>query len=674
MVDTTADALKKTIQEFEPKDSTGLQSANWWSYIFERSDIAPSWSDWRRDRFNREFYRNQYNGHVQGAYANLVKSVISTPYDISGASKKWTAYYQDVIVNAQFGQYGGGWRGFCSRLILDFLTLDNGAVTEIIGGGSETGEIVGNVVGIAHLDGLRCAATGNSDYPIVYWSRKSNKLHKLNHTRVARFVDMPDGDEWAYGRGLSATSRIMATAQQFILMNKYSIQRLDDLPPAGLLMLNNVQKSVWEDARKTYTADRVKDGGDVWANVMVLLGLDAAAKIEANLLSFSNLPEHFDLQKYTEVLVNSLALELGVDPQDIWPLSGQPLGSGQQSEVLARKARGKMFGDILSMLERFINWYVLPKDMEFAFKPQDDEAERTAADIAQQQVTTANTFVQMLGSTTQARELAMRYLADTVEPFADVLLDPDGQLIELTDDDPKPQEAPTLVPPPDETTVEDVTPNATSGTDNADSATVDSNAPATGLRHTGRKDIQATRLDFESDFEDVINAANEEDITSRRTDTLVRAMVRKYVQKAYEDGLKAGGVDDAPDDDDLSNIANIVSEQSGYITDFVSRVWDDEMADVDPSPRVELWFNKSIYPGYLGGLESADKNGMYEFAGDDGDNSCDTCQRLSGQVHRLKDWARKRLRPKMDTDNFDCGGFRCNHTLVKTRGTARGSY
>ena len=670
MPDTTPQAIAKTVQTFESKDGTGISPEMWWAYAFSRADLIPIWGTTQRDRILRDIYRSQYNGMVQGAFANLIKQVISTPFKVDG-KKRANDYYQDVLVNAQFGDFGGGWRGFCSRLLLDFLTLDFGGVVEIIGGGNEMSAISGNVVGIAHLDSLRCAATGNPEFPIIYWSRKDNKLHRMHYTRVARFVDMPDGDEWAHGLGLSAMSRIIATAQQFMLMNRYSIQRLDDLPPAGLLLLSGIQPKAWEQMRKDYTADRNKDGADVWANVMVALGLDPAIEVKAELLNFSQLPEHFNLRDYTEILVNALALELGVDPQDIWPLSGQALGTGTQSVVLERKARGKMFGDILSMLERFINFNILPKDMEFAFEYQDDEADKTQAEIAQAQMNVANGFVTMMGSTTQARELAMRYLSDNVEQWRDVLTDPNGELIELSDDDPKEETTPAI-PAPEEVTTDSASP----ANPDADSATVDSQAPAIGLRHlaSGRKDIQATRLDFEADTADLFKATMEDDLARSRFGIVFRALIRKYGQKAYEDGLIAGGVEDPPSDDDLTTIAGLVAEQSAYVTGLGDAIFKEDSQIVDYDAKATLWFNKSIMPFNHAGIMSADKNGMYEFAGDDGVESCATCRRLKGQKHRFFEWTDKRLRPQEDTDNFECGGFRCEHRLVKSSGRARGSY
>jgi hypothetical protein len=65
---------------------------------------------------------------------------------------------------------------------------------------------------------------------------------------------------------------------------------------------------------------------------------------------------------------------------------------------------------------------------------------------------------------------------------------------------------------------------------------------------------------------------------------------------------------------------------------------------------------------------------MYEFTGEDGAESCSDCQRLKGQRHRMKDWTRKGLRPRVDTSAFECGGWMCQHVLARTTDRASGKW
>lgn len=190
------------------------------------------------------------------------------------------------------------------------------------------------------------------------------------------------------------------------------------------------------------------------------------------------------------------------------------------------------------------------------------------------------------------------------------------------------------------------------------------------------KAIQATRIDFEDAFADVMKDALTGNLTRRRWSTIVRALISQYCNKAYRDGLADGGVDDEPDEAEQDTIAAHIRAQSEYVTNLGAALYRDEdtvsqaMADQKP----QMWFKKSVEPMYTAGLVSANGNQLLEFVGDDGAESCNTCQRLKGQVHRAKDWQRKRLWPGVDTDNFECGGFHCAHTLTRVAGKARGSW
>ena len=65
---------------------------------------------------------------------------------------------------------------------------------------------------------------------------------------------------------------------------------------------------------------------------------------------------------------------------------------------------------------------------------------------------------------------------------------------------------------------------------------------------------------------------------------------------------------------------------------------------------------------------------MLECVGDDGKQSCRTCMVIKGQIHTAKAWERKRLRPGIDHDRFECGTYEnCHHILVPVKGRAKGT-
>jgi hypothetical protein len=80
--------------------------------------------------------------------------------------------------------------------------------------------------------------------------------------------------------------------------------------------------------------------------------------------------------------------------------------------------------------------------------------------------------------------------------------------------------------------------------------------------------------------------------------------------------------------------------------------------------------------GYAAGLDAlynqikvlAAGNQMLIFDGEDGAESCPTCQDLKGQRHRASWWIAHDLIPYRGNPNLKCGGWRCEHYLVDKDG------
>lgn len=187
------------------------------------------------------------------------------------------------------------------------------------------------------------------------------------------------------------------------------------------------------------------------------------------------------------------------------------------------------------------------------------------------------------------------------------------------------------------------------------------------------KAIQATRLDFENEFEALLDRARTENTDRRAFGATLRYFLNKFGKQAYLDGLQDGGVDTTElDSEDRDEIAVMLGNQSQYVTEFGSVLFKgDGITDYEAADKPALWFNKSITPMYQAGLLSADKNGLYEWVYGDTEH-CETCRSLNGQRHRLKDYARRDLMPQSGA--LACGGWNCKCKLVKASGKARGEW
>ena len=140
-------------------------------------------------------------------------------------------------------------------------------------------------------------------------------------------------------------------------------------------------------------------------------------------------------------------------------------------------------------------------------------------------------------------------------------------------------------------------------------------------------------------------------------------LIEKYTERAYKDGLVDGGVGDATlDDEDMDALNSVILEQRSYVRGFTDTLYEGEgVSDELAGQKPAMWWNKSVYPSYLKGLQSAAKNAYFEWVYGDAEH-CNTCLTLNGQVHRMRDYAKRNLLPKSSA--LECKGYQCQCSLI----------
>jgi hypothetical protein len=504
----------------------------------------------------------------------------------------------------------------------------------------------------------------NHEYPVWYQDSVSGKMHKLHYSRVHRFVDQPLSDPELRGRGRSALSRAIGFVQQAIVNQTYIGEMLSNEPAPGILHTQGINPQIWKDAWNAYQINRTQKGTTAYKPLMELISNRPTLNNEGEsieIIKFSAAPEGYDPIALTELQAKGIALGLDCDPNDVLPLNSNKFGNGEQSRVLDQKNRDGGFTQLLKMLERFFNTRVLPDPLRYQWRYRDSEQSLQSAEIAEKHLNVANTLVMMLGASTQSKEIALRYLADNVDSLGQILTDENGEMVSLYSDDPG----------------EDI-PDAQQVATDIDADTPEAGQPQQTAQDDvtvpAAKDYEDTRYDFTRDFAAIIIDANNGDIaTRRRAGTLLRSVLTRSGRKATIDGLKVGGVEtDVLEDSDLDTFLKWNAEQSGYVSGLTARIWDKGLSEKEIYSSVESWASKSLASAYQNGLISADVNGMYEWKLGATEEHCDTCARLNKQVHRLKDWIARDLKP--GSSALDCGGWQCACSLNKVKGRAKGRY
>lgn len=646
---------KHSIREFYPGTWGGLVGDGFGFWSPGLGNLLPPWGTPQCDRELRAFHYMLHNTLWQGAANIFSQKVLSTPFEMNGGRNQ-TYQWQDIFFEADFGE---GYDFMMAKAIIDYLTLNRGFFLEKVSYGNPDEPLAegARILALNHLDALRIVFSGNLEYPYVYYSEETNKAHRLHRSRVIHMTHSPSPNTRMFGMGKSPLYDSLSNVNTQILLGRHQNEMLSDMPPPGLILFTNVKGEDVENAMKMFEAQRKNEGQSVYRAPMRLEGKDPTQPVTVTFTPLAQVPTDFDREKYMRVDVNLQALALQLDPQDIWPLVSQAMGSGQQSKELAAKTEVKGPGYLLTRLERMWNT-VTPRPLEWKYKAQNSQQDKVVADIAQ-------TWTTIINSASFASEMEKRQLAaNQIPAFADVLLDKQGN-VRLPDDDPK-------VPGQEQVIADDIEQVETPATPVPDGQLPDeTSADDTELID---KEYDATQSAFVSDLVSILKDAGDKIINKASFSARMRTAISKFGKAAYLDGLETGGVEaDSLEGDDSDTFASLLAAQSTYVSDLASTIYaEDGTVSGGADFKAGLWANKTLAPFYQAGLVSADKNGLYQWKEGDTVDKCVDCLRMDGQKHRLYEYQDKNMMPP--TSETECGGWQCKCSLEKDKGKTKGNW
>lgn len=360
----------RDIQQLSVQDRTEEGFAQESPLVFYLASLAeqfPAWPSPQRDIELAKFWRTEPT--LAGAVYSMVAKVAALDFKLQGPGKA-VSRYKRVLMQADLGQ---GWPTFVQKVVLDYLTQDNGGFIEIIRprrGGPTT-----PVVGVAHLDAQRCRRTGDIRAPIDYVDAKGTP-HRLKWYEVLPMTDLPSPREQHHGVGFCAVSRILRAAQTLRDIGIYKRQKLSGKRPPGLLFVQGLRKGTIESALQEAQQAQMERGDTLYTGPIILASQDPGQAVDVRLIELAGLPDHYDEDTTLKWYISQLALAFGTDYTEFAPLPGGGLGSGQQTTEMAARARGKGPGVALQQIEFGLNYYVLPPSVEFQFASTDPTAER----------------------------------------------------------------------------------------------------------------------------------------------------------------------------------------------------------------------------------------------------------------------------------------------------------
>lgn len=363
-------------------------------FLARAGQTIPAWWSKERDREMDRFWKN--SDQLSGAFYTLASKLSAVPFRVEARDpgialhRRQAEEYQELLeAGSEFGQ---GWMELATLSLLDLWTQDNGFFNEVIGAGPKDGPIKGLPVGLAHLDSLRCHRTGSLEYPVQY-EDTDGRLYKLHRSRVLFRSQMPSTRAEMYRVGFCWLSRCINAAQSLVDDITYKQEKMGSRPKRGIIITGGGLDP--EDLRSSFEqADLIMDSQALTRfSKFVIAGANYMPDARITMLDLASLPDGFDWETDLTLCMFTIAMTGGFPPRWIWPattsgatkadamyqhVAGLTGGPGATLQMLAQMIGGpeRGGGRLLPSTPRF-----LPPQLKMVFDFQDDEQDRTAAEI-----------------------------------------------------------------------------------------------------------------------------------------------------------------------------------------------------------------------------------------------------------------------------------------------------
>jgi len=308
-----------------------------------------------------------------GSAVTIAATKVSTAgFDLDGPERQ-TRKYQNMILEWS----GDGFVPSQQRAVADYLNTGNGVIFEIVRASSAAGS---KIIGLITLDSLRCQRTGDPDIPILYRDLKGG-LHEMRDYQVISIVDMPDSGAAWFGVGHCAAERAYTHIYRLAAIEQYIAEKVTGSGATKIALVQGMSTSQIDNLTTTAESQKSTKGLTYYMGA-ILAGILGDTPIDIKEIALRGLPDGFDRKQELDIALLAYADAIGLDPQDLQPLSGQGLGTGTQTRVLHEKAKGRWPARYNKQLAHMLNMWVTPDSVTFSFSERDLDDEKKKADNA----------------------------------------------------------------------------------------------------------------------------------------------------------------------------------------------------------------------------------------------------------------------------------------------------
>lgn len=316
-----------------------------------------------------------------------VTKVATSDWRISGRRiRRW----QELLLAADKNQ---SFVSYQEKQAKDFLLTDNGCFTEIIRATRGSGS---RIIGLAHLDSLRCIRTGDADIPIIYQSR-DGKWHEMRDYQVMMMSDEPDTGYFYFNVGFCSASRAYPAIMKMHALETYIHEKISGKRPLAIYLINaNIKEKQLQNAVDVQKQKNLEQGYVQYMGVVMIPNLDPNSSPAAVKIDVAGLPDGFMAQEERTEGKLTYCAAIGLDPNDLDPqLTNRKnsLGTGSQAQILDDKQSGKGIASFPKKQQYLLNEYVFPDRVVYSMYSPDLVDRSRRAEISEKYARSARDLV-----------------------------------------------------------------------------------------------------------------------------------------------------------------------------------------------------------------------------------------------------------------------------------------
>ncbi len=316
-----------------------------------------------------------YEAVWAGAVAIAVTKVASLAWEVEGDIPLRTKRGQELLLGSDAGN---GWVSFISKLLQDFILTNNGCFIEVV---RATSSVNSAIIGLVPLDSLRCTRTGDPERPVIYQDLKGRQ-HELRAEDVISMADMPSSRASLFGSGKCAAARSYSSIYKLACIESYVSDKVSGRRPLAVHLINGLNEPQLRSVLLTAQSEADSRGVIAYMGaIMATVPGDTTPSVAT--IPLADFPDNFDRRDELDISVLAYADNIGLDVQDIQPLTGRALGTGAQSQVLDEKAKGKGLAAFRQQFVHAMNTWILPDMTTVTFVEKDWRDKQQSANVNQ---------------------------------------------------------------------------------------------------------------------------------------------------------------------------------------------------------------------------------------------------------------------------------------------------